>query len=120
MLFRSRMLEIDARGNALDIQRQTERDAKNVRSTQEGARAKRNTGWGKSNLAMSGSKKLVKESSRIKDHQTEEDILFEGQMDADEMLSEGRHKANMLRISGGATPVRSTLSLGSRIYGPRR
>ena len=114
------MLEIDAKGKALDAQGRARKNAKDVRSQQEGIRARRNTGWGKSNLAMSGSKKLVRDGGRIKDHQAEEDILFEGQVDADEILNDGRHRANMLRIDGGATPMRSTLSLGSKIYGPRR
>lgn len=114
-----RMVEIDARGNALNAQSQAKKDASTVRSTQEGLRAKRSAEWGRSNLAMSGSKQLVEESNRTKDLQAEDDTLFQGQTEADEIMNEGRHKANMLRINGGSTPVRSTLSLGSIIYGPK-
>jgi hypothetical protein len=114
------ILELDAKGNALDMQQRAAKDAQRLRLAREDGRAKRNTGWGASNLAMSGSKKLIRESSRIKDAQAEDDILFAGQMEADEMTRDGRHKANLLRINGGSAPVRSTLLLGSKIYGPRR
>jgi len=117
---KGRMLEIDAKGDALDVQRRAGKDAKILRSAQEGGRAKRNTGWGASNLAMSGSKELIREAGRAKDAQAEEDVLFDGQVEADGILREGRRKANLFRINGGVSPVRSTLLLGSKIYGPRR
>ncbi len=117
---KAKMLEIDARGNALDARQRANEDARLVRSDAEELRARQNADWGQSGLAMSGSKKLVRETGRIKDHQTEEDVLFKGRMESEETINQGRHKANLLRIGNKAAPVRSSLSLGSGIYGPRR
>jgi hypothetical protein len=62
----------------------------------------------------------VRDARSIKDMQEEEDVLFEGQQSADSILRQARSRANMLRINSGSSPERSTLSLGSSIYGPRR
>lgn len=113
---RGLLSETEAKGEAQDIQRTAKKDANQLRSLRENVRSKRTTNWGGSNLAMSGSKKLVRDGHRTKDNQAEDDVLFEGQMEADKVMQNSRHKANLLRINSGAAPVRSTLSLGSSIY----
>lgn len=116
---RARLAETDAKGDALDVQRKTKKEARAIRAEGERMRSKRNASWGGSNLAMSGSRKLVADGSRIKDRQAEDDMLFEGQMDANRILNEGRHRGNLFRINGEGAPERSTLSLGSKIYSRR-
>lgn len=113
----ARLLETDARADAHDIRRRAVKDAAELREEREKGRAARNTRWGGSNLAMSGSKLLVRDAGRIKDLHDEGDALFEGEQAAQAALREGRARANMLRINGGGSGDRSTLSLGSSIYG---
>lgn len=115
----ARLLETDARGEALEAQRQAKKEARRVRDARERERSGERATWGGSNLAMSGSKALVRDAQSTKDMQEEEDVLFEGQRNADAILNNARNRANMLRINGGASPNRSTLSMGSKIYGPR-
>jgi len=110
------LMEADAKADAREAQRQAKKEAARLRGDREALRGKANADWGGANLAMSGSRKLVKDANSIKDLQDEQDVLFEGQADADAILRTGRNNANMLRINGGATPRRSTLSLGSSIY----
>ncbi|AMK10346.1 hypothetical protein AWY79_04045 [Pseudodesulfovibrio indicus] len=114
---KARLLETDAEGDAKDIRRRAVKDAAELREEREKGRAGRNTRWGGSNLAMSGSKALVRDAGRIKDTEDEEDTLFEGEMNAQSALRDARTRANMLRINGGGTGDRSILSLGSSIYG---
>ncbi|WP_316899227.1 hypothetical protein [Pseudodesulfovibrio indicus] len=113
----ARLLETDAGADAQDIRRRSVKDAAALREDREKDRAARNTRWGGSNLAMSGSKRLVRDAGRIKDRQDEEDTLFEGEMNARSALRDARTRANLLRINGGGSGNRSTLSLGSSIYG---
>lgn len=114
---RARLLETDAGGDAHDIRRRAVKDAAELREEREKGRAARNTRWGGSNLAMSGSKLLVRDAGRVKDLHDEGDALFEGEQDARAVLRDGRTRANMLRINGGGSGDRSILSLGSSIYG---
>jgi len=114
---RAALLETDAAGEARDIRRQAEQDAGRLRGERERSRSLGKARWGGSNLAMSGSKALIRDANRLKDRQDEEDALFEGEMKADSRRRAARNQANMLRIDNGVSPVRSTLSLGSRIYG---
>lgn len=116
---RGLLSEAETKGDALDARRMAQKEARAQRDLRENIRSKRTMEWGGSNLAMSGSKQLVKQGQRTKDIQAEEDILFEGQMKADSILAAGRNKANLLRINGGDAPKRSTLSLGSKIYSRR-
>ncbi|HKI82315.1 MAG TPA: hypothetical protein VKA04_11765 [Pseudodesulfovibrio sp.] len=114
---RAALLETDAAGDAHDIRRRTEQDAVRLRKEREQVRSRGNAGWGGSGLAMSGSKALIRDAERLKDRQAEEDVLFEGEMHAQSGLRSARNQANMLRIGENRSPVRSTLSLGSKIYG---
>jgi hypothetical protein len=114
---RAALLETDASGEAHDIRRQAEQDAERLRDERERSRSMGRARWGGSNLAMSGSKALIRDANRLKDRQDEEDVLFEGELKADSRRRAARNQANMLRIDNGVSPVRSTLSLGSRIYG---
>lgn len=113
----AKMMETEARSNAWNVQQGAKKDAGELRAKREMGRAHSTAGWGGSNLAMSGSKKLIRNSQRLKDRQAEEDVLFQGQADADAILADGRQKGNMLRINSGSSPNRSTLSMGSKIYG---
>jgi len=115
----ARLAETDARGNALEAQRKAKKDAERLRDEREASRSQNTANWGGANLQMTGSKKLISDANTLKDMQDEEDVLFEGQRDADAILRQGRNRGNILRINGGGSPDRSTLSLGSKIYGPR-
>ena len=114
------LLETDARADAREAQRRAAKEARRVRAENERERSGERAHWGGSNLAMSGSKAIVRDAKNIKDMQEEEDVLFEGQQSADAILRQARNRANMLRINSGSSPERSILSLGSSIYGPRR
>jgi len=114
---RAGLIETDAAGTAHDTRRRAETDAAVLREDRERARSKENTRWAGSNLAMSGSKALIRDADRLKDRQAEEDVLFEGEMNARSGLRSARNQANMLRIGEKTSPARSILSLGSKIYG---
>lgn len=113
----AKLMEVDAKRKAWETERHAAGDAEDLRSERERGRSRRAAGWGGSNIAMSGSKALVRDADRIKDRQDEEDVLFEGAADADSALQNGRNSANMLRINSGVSPNRSILSMGSKIYG---
>lgn len=108
--------ELDAKGEAARQQRHAELQAGETRDVLEQGRAKANTNWGQSGLAMSGSKALMRDAQRTQDRQAEDDVLFEGEMANRETLNKGKRSANMLRINAGLSPSKSTLSLGSSIY----
>lgn len=112
----ARMMELDARERALAKERETDRAAKEFHANQEKERARENTGWGQSGLAMSGSKALVRDSRQLQDRQSEEDATLQGAQDVESILNSGRREANMYRVRQGVSPERSTLSLGSTIY----
>ncbi|MEZ7198300.1 hypothetical protein [Pseudodesulfovibrio karagichevae] len=114
---RAALLETDAAGDAHDLKRRSERDAAKFRGERERTRARGNAGWGGSGLDMSGSKALIRDADRLKDLQAEEDVLFDGERNAESRLRTARSQGNLLRIDEGLAPVRSTLSLGSKIYG---
>jgi hypothetical protein len=114
---RAALIETDAAGAAHDARRRAEQDAAALRDERERSRSRGNAGWGGSGLAMSGSKALIRDADRFKDRQAEEDFLFEGEMNARSALRSARSRANMLRTGEGASPVRSILSMGSKIYG---
>jgi hypothetical protein len=114
---RAALLETDAAGDAHDLKRRSEQDAAKLREERERTRSRSAAGWGGSGLAMTGSKALIRDADRLKDRQAEEDVLFEGEQDAESRLRTARSRANMLRIDESLAPVRSTLSLGSKIYG---
>ena len=116
---RAGQLEDQARGDARDIRRKATAEAESLREAREKARARHHTGWGGSNLTMSGSKQLIREAVRTRDEQDEEDVLFEGEMGARAELRDARNRADRIRISSGGKPRRSTLSLGSKIYQTR-
>lgn len=116
----ARLIETDARGDAMEAQRKAKKDAERLRDEREANRSRETANWGGANLQMSGSKKLVRDASVLQDKQDEDDVLYEGQRDANAILRQGRNRANMLRINNGGSPNRSTLSMGSKIYGPRR
>lgn len=113
----AKLIETDAAGEAHDIRRKAVQDASALREEREQARGASHADWGGSGLAMSGSKALIRDADRLKDRQDEEDVLFEGEQTAQSRLRAARNQANMLRINGGGTADRSTLSLGSKIYG---
>ncbi|MEF2230874.1 MAG: hypothetical protein V3571_08095 [Pseudodesulfovibrio sp.] len=112
---RAGLAEQEAAGDASLRQRQAKRDASAFREQAEQDRAEAHAAWGASNLAMSGSKALVRDSGRLKDRQAEEDLLFQGDLEAQRALNQGRGAANLMRINGGAA-TRSTLALGSKLY----
>lgn len=116
----AKLLETDAKADALEAQRRAAKEARRVRAENERERSGERAGWGGSNLAMSGSKVAIRDARSIKDMQEEDDVLYEGQQNADTLLRQARNRANMLRINSGSSPDRSILSLGSSIYGPRR
>lgn len=113
------LLETDAKSDAWEAQRAALKEAREVRDENEQERSREHAEWGGSNLAMSGSKALVRNAKATQDMQEEEDILYEGQRTSDSILSQARNRANLLRISNGSSAKRSTLSMGSSIYGPR-
>jgi hypothetical protein len=115
----ARLWETEAKGNVHDIRRKAVKDGQALREDREKNRSSHNTKWGGSNLAMSGSKKLIRDAERIQDRQDEEDVLFQGEMDARGALNDARRRSNLLRINSGLPADRSTLSLGSKIYGTR-
>ncbi|WP_285906756.1 hypothetical protein [Pseudodesulfovibrio pelocollis] len=108
--------ELEASARAHDILGRTDSDADALRAGREAERASKNAAWGASNLAMSGSKALLRESARIRDGQDEEDIRAEGAEAARDALNQGRATGNMTRINGSANPLGSILSQGSKIY----
>jgi hypothetical protein len=112
--------ELDARAEAADILDATDAQADALRDTREQARAERNTDWGTSGLAMSGSKQLVREAARTKDDLDEEALRDQGDEQARDALDRGRAAGNLIRINGGAGTLATTLSLGSSIYTTRR
>jgi len=114
---RAALIETDAAGEAQDLRRRAEQDADEIRETREQARGAAGARWGGSNLAMSGSKALIRDAKRLQDRQEEEDALFEGEMNARSRLHAANKQANMMRIADGGSPSRSILSQGSKIYG---
>lgn len=116
----ARMTELDARQAAMDADSRSKMTASQLHDEKERGRSKRNAEWGQSNIAMSGSKELVRESTELSDKHAEEDMLAEGESGVKEILSEGKRDANIYRIANGLAPSRSTLSLGSTIYDYKR
>ena len=113
------LLENDAKADAREAQRRAGKEARRVRAENERDRSGERTDWGGSNLAMSGSKAVVRDARSIQDMQEEDDVLFEGRQASDAILRQARNRANMLRINNGSSPSRSILSLGASVYGPR-
>lgn len=116
----ARMHEFEAGKQAADLLADADDTADALRAERETARATKNAAWGSSGLEMSGSKELLRETARISDDQDEEDIRAKGEGAARNALDQGRATGNMTRINGSATPIGSTLSLGSKIYKYRR
>ena len=116
----ARLLETDARAEAREAQREAAEEAGRIRAQNERDRSTERAEWGGSNLKMSGSKAVIRDARSIRDMQEEEDMLYEGRRTAGSILSQARNRANLLRINSGSSPNRSTLSLGSSVYGPRR
>ncbi|MBG0791512.1 MAG: hypothetical protein H0S80_13550 [Desulfovibrionaceae bacterium] len=116
----ARLLETDARSDAWEAQRKAAAAARENRDQNERERSRERADWGGSNLRMSGSKAVIRDARTLQDMQEEDDVLYEGRRNADAILRQARDRANMLRINGGSAPNRSTLSMGSSIYGPRR
>lgn len=112
----ARMREFEAGKQAADILAEADDTADALRDEREAARAAEHATWGASGLEMSGSKQLLRETARISDDQDEEDIRAKGERQARNALDQGRATGNMTRINGSATPIGSTLSLGSKIY----
>lgn len=112
----ARLAEQDAAESAYDQKQAAKKQAATYRETAEQKRAGNHANWGKSNLAMSGSKQLTRQGERLKDTQTEDDLLFQGDQEVQSTLNQGRHKGNLLRINGGASANGTTLSLGSKLY----
>ena len=113
---RAGLTEQDAAADASLAKSRAKREAAEYRDQAERERAGTHAAWGTSNLAMSGSKALVRDGAKTKDRQAEEDLLFEGDQEARRLLNQGRNKANLLRIDGGGSANRSTLALGSKLY----
>ncbi|CCH49642.1 hypothetical protein [Pseudodesulfovibrio piezophilus] len=116
----AKLMELNAAGTASDQRRQARGQATQSREELEENRSRKNTKWGQSNLAMSGSKQLIRDSDKLQDRQKEEDLLFEGEHAAQKTLKQGRREANMFRINNDLKTPSSTLSLGSTIYNSRR
>lgn len=114
------MMELDARERAVQEKQRANKTAKAIRAEQEGKRSQMNTEWGRSGLAASGSRELVKEGRRIEGKEMENDMLFEGDRRADTIMDKGLRDTNLFRINTGQTPRRTTLSLGSKLYAPKR
>lgn len=112
----ARIMELDARQQAMVVADQNKEQADAVHAETERARAKRNARGGASNIAMSGSRKLVNESRELSERHDEEDGLVDGEREVSRILSKGKRKANLYRISGGLAPTRTILTLGSSIY----
>ncbi|MDD3311302.1 hypothetical protein [Pseudodesulfovibrio sp.] len=110
------LTEQDALGEAAARRRQAQEAAADYRDKAEHRRAANHASWGASGLAMSGSKRIINQSERLKDGQEEDDILFRGDREAQGALNQGRNRANLTRIGNGASANRSTLSLGSKLY----
>ncbi len=110
------LVKQDTAESAYDQKQAAKKEAAIYRETAEQKRAGSHTNWGKSNLAMSGSKQLIRQSERLKDTQAEDDLLFQGDQQVQSTLNQGRHKGNLLRINGEATANNTTLSLGSKLY----
>lgn len=112
----ARMMELDARQSAMAADNRNKETADRVHDEKEQARARRNARWGQSNIAMSGSRSLVRESRDLADRHEEDDVRAEGEQNVDEILTSGKRDANRYRISRGLTPTRTILTLGSSIY----
>lgn len=112
----ARMMELDARKAAMEAENTNTDTADRLRSEQERNRARKRAGWGRSNIAMSGSRALVRDSRELADKEAEEDIRSDGETEVTGILNQGKRKANLYRISGGASPSRTILTLGSSIY----
>lgn len=113
---RARMMELDAQERAYAQKLQNDKQARQTHANLESERAKNNTKWGQSGLAMGGSKELIRTARQLEDRQLEEDELFEAEMEENMTMNQGRREANLYRIERGISPRRSTLSLGSSIY----
>lgn len=113
----ARMTELDAQASAQDAKEASEQDASQLHEDREKARSERNARWGQSGVAMSGSSELVRESRELEDKHDEENVLSAGESTSREIVSDGQRSANLYRIRHGIYPDRSTLSLGSTIYG---
>ena len=113
---RAGLAEQDAAADTSLARQRAKGDAADFRDRAERERAGTQAAWGASNLAMSGSKKLVRDGAKRRDRQAEEDLLFEGDQEARRLMNQGRNRANMLRIDGGGRATRSTLALGSKLY----
>lgn len=83
-------------------------------------RSARRANWGGAGLTRSGSVLLQETADAVQDHLTEDGMRFGAQSNVDSILSEGRAAANAKRKSAGVARKKSTLSLGSKIYGPKR
>ena len=112
----ARLAEQDAKEAAWDQRQAAKEEAAEFRETAENDRSGRRANWGKSNLAMSGSRQLIDRSDRLKDRQEEDDILFKGDQDVRSTLNQGHHQGNMLRINNDVARTGTTLSLGSKLY----
>ncbi|WP_147819735.1 hypothetical protein [Salidesulfovibrio onnuriiensis] len=112
--------EEQAKGEAAESLLQSRREISRYRKEAAQRRAATRAEWGGAGLANSGSVALGQAADAVQDRLDADDMRFNAQQQAQGILSRGRAKANATRIGGGADIKKSTLSLGSGIYGPRR
>lgn len=117
---KAKMKELDAREAAMQEKRRAKLEAQKIHTEQESERAKKNTEWGRSGLADGGSKTLVQEGRRTNAREAEDDVRYEGDKRTGEIMDKGMRNVNLFRIGTGQTPRPTTLSLGSKLYDPRR
>ncbi len=117
---KAKMKELDARERAMQEKRQAKQAAQTTHAKQEFERSRKTANWGSSGVAASGSRSLVEEGYQTTDREVEDSILYEGDRRAGEIMDKGTRDANLFYINTDQKPRPTTLSLGSKLYDPRR
>lgn len=111
--------EQNAKNEATEAMLHAKAEVSRFRKDAAAKRSARRANWGGAGLANSGSVALNQTADAIQDRLDTQDMRFQAQQGVDRILSKGREAGNELRSSYGKVN-KSTLSLGSKIYGPRR
>lgn len=113
---KARLMEVNAQQQAHATRRSARQQADAYSENAEARRASSHASWGKSNLAMSGSKALVGRAQKNQDKAREGDIRFEGDQAAKQQIAEGEASADALRNPKRTPLDQSILTLGSNIF----
>lgn len=113
---RGELIKAQAKKDAYTVRLDAKQKALKAREDLQHVRGTRKAEWGSSNLAMGGSKQLIQDAVDNQAQQTEEDILYKGEQDAQSILRQAHNSSRLIKAQNDLPADSSTLSLGSKIY----